>query len=144
MITLVYRVVRVQCSFTHLSIHPSTIFVINYYITGIVHHWGWIMRSKKQVSDSSIFWSSGQTNTAPEIHRKARVVIKAMEGKNKELWEHLPGSGGHEEMVFVLTSARCDVKLALLVLPVRSSLALTRWWKWHWGRRGSLEKIVGR
>ena len=52
---------------------------------------------QNRVSDSSVFWSSGQTNTAPEINRKLRVVIKAMEGKNKELWEHLPGSRRPED-----------------------------------------------
>lgn len=34
----------------------------------------------------------GRTNIAPEINRKAQVVIMATKGKDKELWEHLTGS----------------------------------------------------
>lgn len=46
-------------------------------------------------TESLTLQSSGlveRTNIAPEINRKAQVVIMAMKGKDKELWEHLTGS----------------------------------------------------
>lgn len=38
-----------------------------------------------------------KTNPAPEVNRKAQVVIMAIKGKKEELWEHWTGPGDYEE-----------------------------------------------
>lgn len=47
---------------------------------------------QNRVSDSSIFWSSGEDKYSTRNKQKITGVIMAMKGKDKELWENLTGS----------------------------------------------------
>ena len=49
----------------------------------------------------------GRTNIAPEINRKAHVVVMAMKGKDRSCGSIGQGPGGHqEEVILVWTSDR--------------------------------------